>query len=233
MLTKRDQFSNKQLPIDDCSLIIAKHNQHLENHRASEKSKAKRPAASAPDISVGDLVYLTCDPISKGVQRDRYIVANVDGEWCNVRKLTETQLRSMRYRVRLNQCYLVPCYQHTARRKVSFVDDQEDIYGAEQQSNSQIPSNYMQTLPPASPCILTTAQNQEQPSNSDSSGEIVASDNYELTDCNTSIHTPSDLEAPHVTTDGEIVTSLTAANEPTRRSNRQPRKPRYLKDYEC
>ena len=68
MLTKRDQFSNKQLPIDDCSLIIAKHNQHLENHQASERSKAKRPAVKVPDISVGDLVHLACDPISKGVQ---------------------------------------------------------------------------------------------------------------------------------------------------------------------
>ena len=31
MLTERDQFSNEQLPINDCSLIIAEHNQHLEN----------------------------------------------------------------------------------------------------------------------------------------------------------------------------------------------------------
>ena len=117
MLTKRDQYTNEQLPIDDCALIIGKHNQHLENHPYSEKAKAKKPANDTPEISVGDLVYLTCDPVSKGTQRSRYIVAKVDGEWCNVRKLTETQLRSMAYRVKKNQCYLVPCYKHPKQQE--------------------------------------------------------------------------------------------------------------------
>ena len=89
----------------------------------------------------------------------------------------------------------------------------------------------MQTLPPTTPGILTTAESHKQPSTSDLSCEVGANDNDELTD--SSIHTQSDSGAPHVTTDQGVVTSLTAANEPTRRSNRQPKKPRYLKDYEC
>ena len=231
MLTKRDQFSNKQLPIDDCSLIIAKHNQHLENHRASERSKAKRPAVKVPDISVGDLVHLACDPISKGVQRDRYIVASVDGEWCNVRKLTETQLRSMSYRVRLNQCYLVPCYQHTAKKRVSFEDDLEETSSAEPQF--QLPSSYTSTISPMSSGTLNNVENQEQPSTSEFSEETAASDNNMLTDDSASVATPPELETPYVTAHEQPTKSVTATIEPRRSSKRQPRKPRYLEDYEC
>ena len=231
MLTKRDQFRNKQLPNYDCSLIIAKHNQHLKNHRASERSKAKRPAAKTPDISVGDLVHITCDPISKGVQRDRYIVSSVDGEWCNVRKLTVTQLRSMSYRVRPKQCYLVPCYRHTANKKVSFEDDLKDISSAEQQYH--LPSSHTSTISPMSSGTVNNVENQEQPSTSEFSEETAASDKNELTDDSASVVTLPELETPYVTAYVQLTKSVTATIEPRRSSRRQPRKPRYLEDYEC
>ena len=112
MLTKRDQFSNLQLQVDDVDLIIQKHNQHISNHAPSARSKATRPALDSKPIEVGDLVYLVGDSISKGKQRERYIVASVDNEWCNVRKFTNNQLKSMTYRVKRSHCYRVPCYQH-------------------------------------------------------------------------------------------------------------------------
>ena len=72
MLTKRDQFSNLQLQVDDVDLIIQKHNQHVSNHAPSARSKATKPALDSKPIEFGDLVYLVGDSISK--QLKRYIV---------------------------------------------------------------------------------------------------------------------------------------------------------------
>ena len=100
MLTKRDQFLNLQLHVDDVDLIIQKHNQHVSNHISSAQSKATKPPLENQNIEVGDLVYLVGDPISKGKQRERYIVTSIDKEWCNVRKFTSNQLRAMTYKVK-------------------------------------------------------------------------------------------------------------------------------------
>ena len=133
MLTKRDQFTNFQLPIDDVDLIMQKHQQHLQNHHPSALSKSSKPALSEVPINVGDLVYLVDDPISKGKHRERYIVASVDDQWCNVRKFTETQLRSMTYRVKKNRCYPVPCYQHPCTPNNDSIQDiaSEDLQPCE------------------------------------------------------------------------------------------------------
>jgi hypothetical protein len=107
MVTKRDQFTNQQLPIDDINLILQKHEQHIRNHDASAKSKSTLPAKIPPSIEVGDLVYIASD-LSKSKQRDRYIVVKVDGEFCSVRKFTNTQLRESAVRVKKSHCFLVP-----------------------------------------------------------------------------------------------------------------------------
>ena len=64
MWTKRDQFSNKRLPLADDQLIALQHEQRLSmaNHPYIESSKApvqeRRPT---PFSDVGDLVYLHSD----------------------------------------------------------------------------------------------------------------------------------------------------------------------------
>ena len=77
------------------------------NHPYSELSKAplsKRRTATA--LTVGDLVYLHTDR-NKSCARHRYLVASVDGNWCNVRKFVGAQLRSSSYRVKSSECYKV------------------------------------------------------------------------------------------------------------------------------
>ena len=72
------------------------------------------------------------------------------------------KLPSMSYRVRLNQCYLVPCYQHTANKKVSFEDDLEDTSSAEPQFH--LPLSHMSTISPmSSGTLLNNVENQEEP----------------------------------------------------------------------
>ena len=88
-------------------LILQKHEQHTKNHDASAASKAKAPALTPPEIVTGDLVYLVADS-EKSRQREWYLVVTVDGEWCNVRKFTENQFRTLSYRVKKSQCFHVP-----------------------------------------------------------------------------------------------------------------------------
>ena len=62
MWTKRDQFSNIQIPLSDYDLISQQHCLRKANHPSSEKSKASlAQVASSPSVAIGDLVYLYCD----------------------------------------------------------------------------------------------------------------------------------------------------------------------------
>ena len=108
MWTQRDQFSNHQIPLHDQSIIVKQHEQRVTNHTHSEKAKApisrRRPAN---DITVGDLVYLFSDR-NKTRARDRYLVVEVSGSFCNIRKSVGSQLRRASYRVKTTDCYRVP-----------------------------------------------------------------------------------------------------------------------------
>ncbi|KAJ8377293.1 hypothetical protein AAFF_G00261420 [Aldrovandia affinis] len=107
MLLQRDQFSNRQLPVNDQELIMKQHSQRVTNHPYSVRSKMPSGrVAVPPTIRPGDLVYL-CGDRNKSKARDRYLVTGVDGAWCNIRKFTGTQLRRTSYRVRLGDCYKV------------------------------------------------------------------------------------------------------------------------------
>ena len=70
--------------MSDEDLITKQHDQRLINHPHSMKSKAplalRRPT---PGIEVGDLVYIDSDRDKSGA-RDRYLVSNVEGAFCNV-----------------------------------------------------------------------------------------------------------------------------------------------------
>ncbi|XP_048586163.1 uncharacterized protein LOC125568287 [Nematostella vectensis] len=108
MWTQRDQFSNSQLPFQDQTLIEKQHDQRNSNHAYSEKSKAPtadfRPSTA---ITVGDLIYLHPDR-NKTRGRDRYLVVDTEGGFCNIRKFIGSQLRSTSYRVKKTDCYKVP-----------------------------------------------------------------------------------------------------------------------------
>ncbi|KAJ8347455.1 hypothetical protein AAFF_G00199510, partial [Aldrovandia affinis] len=96
---KHDQFSNRQLPVNDQELIMKQHSQRVTNHPYSVRSKTPSGRVAAPPtIRPGDLVYLYGDQ-NKSKACDRYLVTGVDDAWCNIRKFTGTQLRRTSYRV--------------------------------------------------------------------------------------------------------------------------------------
>ena len=108
MWLQRDQFTNTQIPVDDMTLILKQHEARMSNHAYSEAAKSPRGVLPcAPNLSVGDLVYLY-DDRNKSSARSRYLVVSLEGEWCNIRKFVGSQLRKTSYRVRQTDCYLVP-----------------------------------------------------------------------------------------------------------------------------
>ncbi len=103
--TQRDQISGEQMPIEDHQVILNQHHLRAQNHGASSLSKSRgKPQASAPPLQVGDLVYLKADR-DKTMVRDKYMVASVDSDRCQLRKFTQSQFRSKTYDVRLCDCY--------------------------------------------------------------------------------------------------------------------------------
>ena len=114
--THRDQFTNKQIPVADQTLILQQHAGRLENHPYSERSKA--PIGSIPtppSIDIGDLVYLYADR-TKHHSRDRYLVTSVESDWCHLRKFVGSQLRQSPYRVKKSDCFKVPSSLPTQHR---------------------------------------------------------------------------------------------------------------------
>jgi hypothetical protein len=107
MWTQRDQFTNDQVPVTDQDLFQKQHSDRVSNHPHSEKSKTPCGKLLIPTLQIGYIVYLCADR-NKTCARDRYLVVQVDGEWCNVRKFKGRQLRCMSYHVRLSECYKVP-----------------------------------------------------------------------------------------------------------------------------
>ncbi|KAK2548508.1 hypothetical protein P5673_031291 [Acropora cervicornis] len=134
---------------------LTNHNQRLINHPHSMKSKA--PLAlpcPTPDIEVGDLIYIHSDS-NKSRARDRYLVTNVEGSFCNVRKFIGSQLRSTSYRIKKSGCYHVPgdlSAIHSPHRP-------DDSSGDEEDPNPQTTP----PAPPAIPCAISLPADQHVP----------------------------------------------------------------------
>ncbi|XP_067660624.1 uncharacterized protein [Haliotis asinina] len=106
--TQRDQFSHQQFPMSDRALISSQHDSRLKNHPHSVKAKSDNGVFPLPPVlKVGDIVYLKSDR-NKACSRSRYLVSNIDGPWCDVRKFVGVQLRDTAYRIHSSDCYLVP-----------------------------------------------------------------------------------------------------------------------------
>ena len=107
--THRDQYSNTQLPIDDINTIRTQHQQRLKNHPYSERSKCPKETrvhTSIHKIAVGDLVYMRTKR-DKTKVRNRYLVVSIDRPCCFIKKFTNSQIRAVSYKVRLDECYRV------------------------------------------------------------------------------------------------------------------------------
>ena len=80
----------------------------LKNRQYSESCKSRNnPIRENANVTIGDLVHL-CSDKSKHHPRERYLLTNIDGNWCRVRKFVGSQLQANLYKVPLNEVYRVP-----------------------------------------------------------------------------------------------------------------------------
>ena len=90
MFMQRDQFSNIQIPVNDIHLIQTQYDAKGTNHSFSERAKApksKTPPKYSSSLRKGDLVYLYKDR-NKFKARDRYLIVEINDEWCTIKKFT-------------------------------------------------------------------------------------------------------------------------------------------------
>ena len=81
----------------------------LERARVTRPSNEclRAEASTRVWLHVGDIVYLTYDSGKHEIIRPRYVVASIEGQWCQVKKFTGTQLRNRSYRVKKSECITV------------------------------------------------------------------------------------------------------------------------------
>ena len=106
-------------------------------------------------IIVGDLVYLFADR-NKTRARDRYLVVEVTGSFCNIRKFVGSQLRSTSYRVKKSDCYRLP--SKVTDFRPSTVNSDTDS-----SSNEALPAQPVPPTPspPVIPSAISTPATQE------------------------------------------------------------------------
>lgn len=153
MWTQRDQFSNNQLPVADHELILSQQELRQKNHIHSERAKSGRFPA-LPNLCVGDIVYLRCD-LNKSKSRDRYLVAEVDPPWCNIRKFAGNQLRQTLYRVKYTDCYKVTSDYPEVLTKPTNSHTDEDEQNPEDLQSDDVP--HSPSLP-AVPSAISSPQ---------------------------------------------------------------------------
>ena len=97
------------------------------------------------------MVYLYSDQ-SKLKSRPRYLVTSIEGEWCNIKKFSGSQLRNYSYRVKKSECYRVP--SNASVPQSLEVESDEDLSVLEDvEYNLKDPT----TIPPEIPDTLYTA----------------------------------------------------------------------------
>ena len=196
----------------------------LDNHPHSEKSKAPLTnyATKAP-VVVGDLVYLLADR-NKSKARSRYLVTQVEGDWCNIRKFIGSQLRNTEYRIKRSECYRVPSSSGALNL---FPRHDSDSASEDEDSSPPTPTPPQPPLVPpelslpdtfSSPCDLPVP---------DTSPDLSAPDTY-VAPIDGSVQTPSDISQ-------DIGCDSTVSARPdqpcTRKSTRPRHKPVQLDDY--
>ena len=129
--TKRDQYTGKQLPVDDAKLISEKHENRIKSHIYSSKYASRgKSQPICQNIAIGDIVYINSDRI-KTKPRDKYIVVkssynhNRKNTVC-LQKFVGNQLRSRVYVVNSGDILKIPPRISVSKYE-NASSDEEDI----------------------------------------------------------------------------------------------------------
>ena len=107
ILTHCDTHTGSELEINDQTLSQMQVNTRNQTQTSSAVHKAcGGKLAEVADISVGSLVFIK-DDCSKNRARERYIVVDIQGSECYVKKLLKSSIRDQKYRLKLRRYSLL------------------------------------------------------------------------------------------------------------------------------
>ena len=232
--TQRDQVTGEQLPIVDREIIIHQNLSRIQNHPASAKSKTRGSnKAKIMSPQVGDLVYLRGER-DKTKARDKYIVTDITGDSCKVRKFTMSQFRSKTYDIQACECYpvLPSMLPGVSSGPIRGLDDSESQDGDAPlvpPPAFNIPVIHERPIPPLPSAIVAPPPpaivelQEDEVFNSDNNTEVIgpASPSHHAIQEDSIIVTPD-------TSQDQLDTSITR-NQP-RRSNRVKQAPKWQSD---
>ena len=227
---QRDQFTNEQIPVNDASLITAKHNRAVANNRYSEESKAKgAPPRHETSVHVGDIVYVHTDR-DKHHPRNRYLVTSVEDTWCYIRKFVGNTLRANSYKVKRSEVYKVPAstiprVNTTPEDVHDYIPEEEDhtpaTPDAKVQPHSSHPDPDSVTEPPSVPREISAPVDTTPPAPEPSPVTTVPDPVENPDNC------PTVEQAPDPTATERRRTVMSP------RPQRVRRPPPRLRDYKC
>ena len=227
---QRDQFNHSHLALQDQDLILQKHATSIKGHESSELYKSRGSGVrQSESINIGDLVHIIGDR-NKHHPRERYIVTSLEGNWCQLRKFTGSQLRANAYKVPLSEVYKVPsqCQQGKALHNIELEDDSIIIQAprlpATTETQEALPPVERDTTIPEEISAIPTQTASPEPA-MDMSPDI-----------DPAIDISPDIE-PEIALDTLPASppddrDLLVSEQGLRRSTRIRGRPAYLKDYE-
>lgn len=224
ILFQRDQFTNSQIPVNDRSIITAKHERAVYNHRYSEKAKAgHRAAHPEADVRVGDLVYVYSDR-DKNIPRSRYLVTNVEGSWCHIKKFVGNTLRANSYKVKLHEVFKVPC-EMSPSAPTHVDDDEDEPHGLESPEEPAAAVTDPVTVTPTG--SINATQHGSCAANPTEAANVVPSDSSAPS------ITPLAQSPPPRSSRDTSDAAPVSPPPPLRRSSRAVKPPSHLAAYEC
>ena len=228
ILHQRDHETGNQLEIDDEKLMRLQENTRITNQHASAKHKAHGGSvAQAADVVPGSLVYIKSD-LSKNRGRECYMVVDVQGNNCILRKLLKSKIMSKDYVLKLTEVMLVTpdtICRMDYDRGLDSSDDEDVVPDVVPPVSKPVVDTVFHEGPTSpeptvEPMVVTTARHEEPTSFMHESAE-------------TSIAV--DVDDVHNVVEEVVPVTQGLVPPPennNRRSARTRNTPAYLKDYE-
>lgn len=127
ILLQREQYTGKQIELNDALLSQQKKSIREKNHAPSASSKARGKSCTEQKIVMGDLVFIKSE-LKKDKARDRYIVVGMSKDFATIQKLTNDKLMSIKYEVPIS--YLFKALPSGVTRNPREIDNYHDNDGS-------------------------------------------------------------------------------------------------------
>ncbi len=135
---QRDPHTGEQLQISDNELAAEQHLTRIKNHQTSAISQSSsNKLAKQAHVQIGSLIYIKSEG-NKHQAREIYIVADTKPEYLVAQKLTQSQIRAKRYRLKYDEVYVVPDSKQDVQYDMEYRDSEQTELGNKPMSTQEI-----------------------------------------------------------------------------------------------